>query len=114
MDEIEHFQYIEDMNRILEFIYAHFITPNSITPCSLNSIRQTIQYSLHECNIREIHRRFISEMRHRKNIPDNIYMNFSNKLHCVQWWISEWNTEIRSKTIYNLVNDIQKYDALLF
>jgi len=114
MDEIEHVQYIEDMNRILEFIYAHFITQNILTPCSLNSIRQTIQYSLHEYNIREIHRRFISEMRHRKNIPDNIYMNFSNKLHCVQWWISEWNTEIRIKTIYNLVNDIQKYDGLLF
>jgi hypothetical protein len=25
MDEIEHFQYIEDMNHLLEFIYAHFI-----------------------------------------------------------------------------------------
>ena len=29
MDEIEHFQYIEDMNRLLEFIYAHFITQNN-------------------------------------------------------------------------------------
>jgi hypothetical protein len=30
MDEIEHFQYIiEDMNHLLELIYAHFITQNN-------------------------------------------------------------------------------------
>lgn len=53
-------------------------------------------------------------MNHRKNIPDNIFMNFSIKLHSPQWWTSEWITESRIKTIYNIVLDIQKYDAFRF
>lgn len=39
MDEVEQFQYIEDMTLLLEFIFAHYIAENNSSQFSLVTIR---------------------------------------------------------------------------
>lgn len=59
----------------------------------MSIINQTILQPLSENEIREMHGRFITEIKQRDDIPEYIFMTFSINLHCLQWWELEWKHE---------------------